>query len=545
MKNQNKLTAEAVQKEFAAGKRYNESLDLYEIVKKNERFFSGDQWNGLKAPDIETPTLNFLERVVTYFLSMISSDDIGIQIKSFLQSQDAQKTDNILSDCIDRVIERTKLKAKFRECIRDAAVCGDAFMYFYFNPELETGQEAVGDVEAELIDNTNILFGNPFDADLQAQPYIIVKRRRTVSEVRREAKENNIAEWESIAPDSDTQITSDNDNISDDNRVTELIRFWKEKNEDGVKTVRFMRVCGNIVTEEPTDTGYRLYPLASYRWKKRKNSYHGQAALTYLIDNQIAVNRLWAMVMLHVRNFAFPKLIYDQKKVQSWSNDPGKAVAVVGNPNEAIFSSSPHVDVSSMVLAVVEKTISMTRDFMGASDAALGNVRPDNTSAIVAVQKASSAPLDLQRFDFYQFVEDSVRILADLVCTDYGERYVNAKNEETGEQAPTLIDFSAINSPALDINVDVGASSYWSETMQLYTMDNIFKAGILQDAELYFESLPDGIIRNKADILKHIKAQKSMMQAPPTAQTPVTPEIPTGEQELPIDIPQGAEVLPQ
>ncbi|MFQ7004766.1 MAG: hypothetical protein ACLRRT_14530 [Ruthenibacterium lactatiformans] len=44
--------------------------------------------------------------------------------------------------------------------------------------------------------------------------------------------------------------------------------------------------------------------------------------------------------------------------------------------------------------------IEYTRDTMGASDAALGNVTPDNTSAIIAVQKATSMPLELQRQDF-------------------------------------------------------------------------------------------------------------------------------------------------
>ena len=31
-----------------------------------------------------------------------------------------------------------------------------------------------------------------------------------------------------------------------------------------------------------------------------------------------------------------------------------------------------------------------TKEFSGATDAALGSVRPDNTSAIIALQKASS-----------------------------------------------------------------------------------------------------------------------------------------------------------
>ncbi|MFR1356156.1 MAG: hypothetical protein ACLSBB_02370 [Ruthenibacterium lactatiformans] len=76
---------------------------------------------------------------------------------------------------------------------------------------------------------------------------------------------------------------------------------------------------------------------------------------------------------------------------------------------------------------MIDKVIEYTRDTMGASDAALGNVTPDNTSAIIAVQKATSMPLELQRQDFYCFVEDSVRIWMDMMAQNYGVRMVRMK----------------------------------------------------------------------------------------------------------------------
>ena len=45
-------------------------------------------------------------------------------------------------------------------------------------------------------------------------------------------------------------------------------------------------------------------------------------------------------------------------------------------------------DMSDSLMELVEKTISYTKEFMGASDNSLGNVSPDNTSAILAVQRA-------------------------------------------------------------------------------------------------------------------------------------------------------------
>ena len=56
-------------------------------------------------------------------------------------------------------------------------------------PALETGQAVKGDIVAELIDSTNVCFGNPACDEVQRQPYLILAMRRDVDEVRKEARE--------------------------------------------------------------------------------------------------------------------------------------------------------------------------------------------------------------------------------------------------------------------------------------------------------------------------------------------------------------------
>ena len=62
----------------------------------------------------------------------------------------------------------------------------------------------------------------------------------------------------------------------------------------------------------------------------------------------------------------------------------------------------------------------------------LGNVRPDNTSAIIAVQQAAAVPLELQKRAFYQFVEDYVRVMIEIMSVDYGTRIVNVDEGTDG-----------------------------------------------------------------------------------------------------------------
>ena len=59
-----RIDPEAVWQEYASGKAYNARIGLYDRVRQNEDFYLGRQWEGLEAPDLEQPVLNFLKRAV-------------------------------------------------------------------------------------------------------------------------------------------------------------------------------------------------------------------------------------------------------------------------------------------------------------------------------------------------------------------------------------------------------------------------------------------------------------------------------------------------
>lgn len=153
---------------------------------------------------------------------------------------------------------------------------------------------------------------------------------------------------------------------------------------------------------------------------------------------------------------------------------------------------------------MIDKVISYTRDTMGANDVILGNITPDNTSAILAVQQSSIMPLELQRMAFYRYMEDAVRIILDIMACDYGKRIIR---EENGGQA--ILDLSKLRGMDLRLNVDIGASSYWSELMQVQTLDNLFAKGVLTDAAEYVESIPSAYLKNKAKLLQTLKEREA------------------------------------
>lgn len=526
--------ADEIWAEYQRGVSYNTGIGLYDNVERNNNFYNDKQWEGVNAPDLDKPVFNFLKPVVSYYIAMLISDDIAanIELATNVQSTQADTVDaaganiegvegeilqaspqennfntdemmsKVLSQELDNIIERTNMKFKNRKMIRNCAVDGDGCFYIWFDPDAETGFEYKGEIKIDLVDNTNVLFGNPSDAEVQEQPYILVAYRCLTEEVRDEASANGMNP-DDITPDSESYyMNADKDNENE--YTTVIMKMWKENG-----TVRIIKCTRDAIVKREADTEYKLYPLVWMNWEDVKNSYHGISPITGKIQNQIFVNKIYAMAMQNVLNNAFPKVMYDRTKIPAWNNKVGAAVAVAGNPNDAIFANFRAADMSGDVMNMAGMTITQTKEMMGASDAALGNVKPDNTSAIIAVQKAAGMPLDIQRMDFYNFVESCVRIFIEIMRVNYGVRKVSVAGNEGGRLQGDF-DFSLLDTYAYNLKIDIGAGSYWSELMQVQTLDSLMANKIIPDALTYLEAVPEGYIKNKNKIIEKIKEQQSI-----------------------------------
>ena len=504
-------------REYQRGVSYNQNINLYETVEKNNNFYHGKQWEGLKAPKLIKPVYNFIKEAVNLYRATLASDRIGFDIRTVNPVNPPteeniangvitdDKIPQILEDAVNEVFEGANLRFLNREAIGNCAVDGDTCMYFYFDPDEDTGFDYKGKIKAEVIDNTNVLFGNPSDKTVEVQPYIIIAYRRLVCDVKDEAEENGLP-TDIIQADDETLYM--NTNFDSDNRyVTVLLKLWKEKG-----TVHLKKVTKNAVIKQEVDTELKKYPLCYMSWEPIKNSYHGVSAITAQIPNQIYVNKMLAMVMEYTQKMAFPKILFDQSKIKSEAitNEIGKAIGVVGNPQEAFFTSFQGADMSSQVMQVVEFTISKTKEHMGAYDAALGNVNPDNTSAIIATQQAAAAPLDIQRMTFYNFVESYIRIIIDFMRINYGRRWVHI------DDVPVEFDFSQLGKYVYNLNIEIGKSNYWSEVNQQATLDSIMQMRLFenpQTAKLYINIIPDELLGNKkTEMLKELDKAIEDMQ---------------------------------
>ena len=529
-----KITPEQVQAEYQKMLGYNTAVNLDETVRANENFFIGKQWEGVDAKGLPTPVYNFLKQVVLFSVANITTDNIKMQATPLAcerTPEDVERVAEIVNKEFDRLFEFNRVPNLVREYMRNAAVDGDSCLFTFWDDTVDAGFGLRGGIRTEIVDNMRVGFGNTACRDPQKQPYILIERREMTKELRRAAQEAGNPRWNDIQPDNENHNTDSYKNSSE--RSTVLLRMWKERKTG---TVWACEVSGRVMLREPWDMGLRLYPVTWINWDYIPDSYHGQALVTGLIPNQIFVNKLFAMSMISLMTSAFPRTVYDKTRIPKWNNAVGAAIGVNGGDVSGVAKIIDPAQISPQIAQFIQTSVDYTRQFLGATSAALGETRPDNTSAIIALQRAASIPSEITKQNLYKSIEDLGRIYLDFMAAYYGKRKVQVSMPDVGadilafagknpeEQETVLFDYGILNDMPMALKLDVGASSYWSEMASVQTLDNLLMQNKITIEE-YLERIPDGYIPKRQELIASRKqaAQQQMMQ-PEEQSTGGTPE---------------------
>ena len=113
-------------------------------------------------------------------------------------------------------------------------------MYFCFDPDVENGQPVKGEIQAEVVENTRVHFGNPNQRDPQKQPWIILSRRMLLEDAQALAERWG-ADPDVLRPDQEA-FCSRYDSYTGD-KVTVLTHFWRD------------RATGSIFCSESAERG--------------------------------------------------------------------------------------------------------------------------------------------------------------------------------------------------------------------------------------------------------------------------------------------------
>lgn len=543
-------TNEEIQKKFEKAYSFNQQIGLYDQVMVNENFFIGNQWEGVEANGLPTPTFNMFKRILNFQVSNITSDKpviraLAMPSTSSIPMRNLEKIAEIVSQQFSFISQRNRLPGMLREFLRNAGVTGDGCIHCYFDPTIENGQDVKGEIVCEVIDNLRVMFGNPNCRDVQKQPYIIISRRELVEDVRwraenmKEAGLCNIDDVDSIKPDSE-KFQNKYDAYTDD-KVTVLTYYFRNRE---TKTIWCMESTESGLIREAYDTEYTLYPLVWLNWDYIRDCYHGQAMITGLIPNQKFLNKMVAIVGISLLTTSFPKIIYDRTKVRNWDGRVGTAVGVQGTV-EGVAKILDGASISPQIAQFLDFVFDKTHSLLGASDVAMGDSRPDNTSAIIALQRAANTPMEATKHNAEQCLMDLGRIWQDIMTVKYGIRYVSVSMDldKPGEQPLGMdlepqkftepFDFASLKNIQLTIEQEAGGSTYWSEIASMQTLDNLFMNKAIT-AEQYVARVPNGYIVGREELLAEMRAAKAAVLPAGGGTGGTNMSVQTTSNELPV-----------
>ena len=193
---------------YELGRSYNNSLapSQYTVVNTNIEFFTGNQWRNLPQTRamaaLPKPVFNIIKRVTSLFVAALTSSGIAVRYEPLsyygLTSEQEEKMQGIdpseyATAEVSNLFDKFKMEYRIRQALFDGAQTGDYCAHFYWDPDAVPYGGAFGpyrgEIQMEMVDGINVMFGNPNSRDVERQPYIIVVGRETVGALRRELKQ--------------------------------------------------------------------------------------------------------------------------------------------------------------------------------------------------------------------------------------------------------------------------------------------------------------------------------------------------------------------
>lgn len=528
---------------------------ISEQSKINERMFVGDQWYGAKCGE-NRPLVrrNIIKRIGEYKISTLTAPQIAVNytadgipdnhttaeqkqsaMKNALENGYLDGTDenidsavvmSILSDYFSTTAERLKFGDKIGKAVRNAYISGTGIAYTYWDKNIRTGLYADagkktpinGDINFEILSVNNVCFGDPNNDDVQSQPFIIVSQRKYYKDVQREAKQNGVAENLIAEIKPSNAIYNQNsgergeNELSNTKRVTVYTKFFKDYNDDGTEyVIKAYRCTEKVTVRAEWELGINYYPFAKFSWEERESSIYGDSEITTLIPNQIAINRTITAMLWHAMITGMPITLINGDVISNISNNPGEVIKIYGS-GEDIANTIKLIQpptFTPQIQNVVNDLAQNTLSDSGATDAALGQERPDNASALIQMREASLQPMQVYQNRYYSFIEDIARIWADFWLNMYGKRSI--KITKNSEIYYIKLDAEKYKNLVINAKIDVGAATLWSQAIVIQTLDALLQAGIITKRQ-YFERLPKGLIPDVTGIIEEIKQQETYTQ---------------------------------
>ena len=491
---------------------------IYDDSDKNYRMYNGDQWYGLKVSGIEKIQHNFIKQIVKQKVSTITSNLFAVNyspenIENIEFMELAQKTCDLLNKKASKVWDKDFMDKKIKKWARQAAINDEAVAYITYDFDTDMPIN-------EVISKNDIMYGNENEDDIQLQPYIIVRQRKTIKELKEMAEKSLIDEKliNTIIPDNDTSTIAGDSGKDEVHDKCWLITMFERKNG----TIYWTQATKYCEIKKEKNMGTHLYPFAHDNWEDQEGNARGIGEVRQLIPNQLETNKTAMRRALTTKNISYPQKVVNEDSIQNVS-DVNKVGATIrfkdkGNLKASdVFMNTTPGQMGPDSEKLQNELITLSKDLNNVGEATTGNVNPESASgrAILAVQQAQQQPLSDQLIGLKSFIEDIARIWFDM-WKNYATEGLIIENEITDNDGNKQYQMTQVPSYVLDalstsVKVDITPKGAFDKYAQELSLENMFTSGKISFEE-YVESLDADSVMPKVKLENILKKRKEAQQ---------------------------------
>jgi hypothetical protein len=490
---------------------------IYTNTDMNFRMYNGDQWAGLKIKGVEKIQHNFIKKIVKHKVGTITANLFAvnyspenIETNEFMEI--AQKTCDLLNKKASKVWDKDFMDKKIKKVCRKSAINGESIVYVDYD---ESNNIPIN----EIISKNDIIFGDENEEEIQLQPWIIIRQRKTISELQTLARSYGVKEEDVLNIRGDSDLGSASGESAKNEIEDKCWLLTKLYRENG--TVHFSQATKYCDLKNDIDTGLTLYQVAHYNWEDVEGSARGIGEVEQLIPNQLETNKTAMRRALTIKNIAYPQKVVNIDLINNPDaiNRVGSTIKFknVGNVRASdVFMNASAGTISPDSEKFQNELINLSTEINNAGDAVTGNINPESASgrAILAVQNAQNQPLNDQLIGLKSFIEDLARIWFEMWRV-YAKDGLLIEDEQTDDitgQKTTnqvLVPQYILEALRTSVKVDITPKGAFDKYAQELSLENMFTTGKITFEE-YVEALDtDSVMpKQKLEIILKKRAEK-------------------------------------
>lgn len=484
----------------------------------NYRMYNGDQWYGLNIKGIEKIQHNFIKQIVKQKVSNITSNLFAVNyspenIENTEFMEMARKCCDLLNKRASKVWDKDFMDKKIKKWAKQSAINDEAIAYVTYDDEEDNPIN-------EIISKNDIMYGNENEEEIQLQPYIIVRQRKSVIELQHMAEKQKIDPKivATIQPDNDTQtIAGDSGKDEVEDKCWLITKFYRKNG-----TIKFTQATKYCEIKKDRDMGTYLYPFAHFNWEEQEGNARGIGEVRQLIPNQLETNKTAMRRALTTKNISYPQKVVNEDSIVN-IQDVNKVGSIIrfrdkGNlrASDVFMNTTPgQMGVDSEKLQ--NELITLSKDLANAGVATTGNINPESASgrAILAVQQAQNQPLTEQLIGLKSFIEDIARIWFEMWQVNATEGLIieNETVDSTGNKSVEMIEVPpyVLDALSTSVKVDITPKGAFDKYAQELSLENLFINGKISFEE-YVDSLDADSVMPKVKLENIVKKRREAQE---------------------------------